>query len=196
MPAFSPPPILFVRHGETDWNRDMRFQGQRDIPLNALGRRQAARNGRVIAPLIADGRWRWTVSPLGRTRQTCEIIRAGLGNDAVDVVIDERLKEISFGAWEGMTALEIEDTDPAGHEARNADKWRHCTPGGESYAQMAKRVGGWLGDLEQPTIAVSHGGVMRALMHLCTGMPTDVAPVQHTPQDRIVLFKHGTMTFI
>ncbi len=189
------PPILFVRHGETDWNRAMRFQGQKDIPLNALGRRQAARNGRVLASLVKTGEWHWVASPLGRTRETYEIVRDTSGVTGIEAVFDERLREISFGDWEGMTADEIEETDPAGNQARHADKWGHSIPGGESYAQLATRVGLWLADVSGPTVAISHGGVMRTLMHHCTGIATEIAPSQHTPQDRIVLFKNGAITF-
>ncbi len=188
------PPILFIRHGETDWNRAMRFQGQRDIPLNALGRRQARRNGRVLGPLVAGGGWRWFASPLGRTRETLHLVGEAAELTTVTAGFDDRVQEISFGQWEGLTAREIEETDPAGHRARMADKWRQRTPGGESYAQLAARVADWLDELDEPTVAVSHGGVMRVLMHLCTGISTDIAPMKHTPQDRVVLFRNGAMT--
>src|SRR5687767_6686878 len=71
--ALDRPPLLFLRHGETDWNRALRFQGQCDIPLNEIGRRQAARNGRAIAGILRASRWRSVASPLGRSIETMRI---------------------------------------------------------------------------------------------------------------------------
>jgi broad specificity phosphatase PhoE len=75
------PPFFMIRHGETDWNREKRYQGQVDIPLNALGREQAAGNGRLLASLGHDwAQWRFYSSPLGRARDTMEILRGEHGS--------------------------------------------------------------------------------------------------------------------
>ena len=102
------PKLLFVRHGETDWNRAGRMQGQLDIPLNDRGRRQAARNGRVMAGLVAGGDWSVAVSPLGRTRETLQIMLDG-GVAAATPVDDDRLKQVGFGKLEGLTPQEIRE---------------------------------------------------------------------------------------
>ena len=69
--------IYFVRHGQTDWNAEKRLQGQTDIPINARGRAQARRNGRLLAGYLADpAALDYVASPLGRTRETMEILRA------------------------------------------------------------------------------------------------------------------------
>jgi broad specificity phosphatase PhoE len=71
--------IYFVRHGETDWNREARLQGQRDVPLNALGRVQAGEAGRKLAALVPDpGSLAYIASPLGRTRETMELLRGAM----------------------------------------------------------------------------------------------------------------------
>lgn len=189
------PPFLFIRHGETDWNRELRLQGQTDIPLNTVGRSQAARNGRALAPLLADGEWKRVASPLGRTRHTMEIALAEAGREGADYACDDRLKEVSFGAWEGFTIDELSATSADATAAREADKWNFVPPDGESYAMLAGRVRGWLEHLDAPTLVVAHGGVMRVLLHLTTGVPAAQAPTLPTPQDKVLLFADRSVEY-
>src|SRR6266542_617734 len=99
-----PPPLLYyIRHGETDWNREGRLQGQRDVPINANGRAQARQSGEILRGLIArepETALDYVSSPLGRARETMEILRATLGLDPRSYRVDERLTEVSFGRWE------------------------------------------------------------------------------------------------
>src|SRR5262249_25444742 len=102
------PVLYFVRHGETDWNRERRLQGQHDVPLNALGRDQATRCGVVLRELLArTGRaaeeFDFVASPLGRARETMERVRRELGVPPEVYRTDPRLAELSFGSWEGLT---------------------------------------------------------------------------------------------
>ena len=106
MAALDWPELYFVRHGETNWNAEGRYQGAKDIPLNDRGRGQAALNGELLKQLLErSGRtatdFTWYVSPLGRTRETMDLVRAGVGEPLPDVTIDPRLIEISFGIYEG-----------------------------------------------------------------------------------------------
>ena len=80
--------LYLVRHGETDWNAEGRIQGQRDVPLNARGRAQARRNGEVLRDLLGEraGTIRYLASPLGRTRETMEIIREAIHPDTARVL--------------------------------------------------------------------------------------------------------------
>src|ERR1700712_4330203 len=112
MSDFNWPELYFVRHGETDWNAEGRYQGSRDIPLNARGRAQAALNGALLKTLLErSGRaatdFSWYVSPLGRTRETMDNIRRQIGEPVPDVAIDPRLIEISFGIHEGHLHTEL-----------------------------------------------------------------------------------------
>lgn len=93
------PTIYFIRHGQTDWNAEGRFQGQCDIPLNDTGRAQAGRNGRALATAIgaADG-FDFVSSPLQRASETMRILRRELGLDPTDFRTDARLVEINVGA--------------------------------------------------------------------------------------------------
>jgi probable phosphoglycerate mutase len=182
------PPIIFIRHGETDWNREERFQGQKDIPLNALGRGQAERNGRAVAGILATREWRLVASPLGRTVETMQIALAAAGRAGARFTTDPMLKEASFGEWEGLTLSEITLSQPDLAQQREMDKWGFVPPAGESYSMLAQRVDGWVRTIDAPTLVVGHGGVLRALLHLLAGLPSHDAPHLAAPQDRVILF--------
>src|SRR3990172_9980252 len=118
--------LYFVRHGETDWNLAKRYQGQRDIPLNATGRAQAARNGRVLAQTLgADATtFDYVASPLARARETMEIVRRELALAPEEYRTDERLKEIHYGHWEGLLWDDLPRLDPPGGAAPTAHTLR------------------------------------------------------------------------
>ena len=181
-------PIIFIRHGETDWNRQARLQGQKDIPLNALGERQAARNGRALTGILSTQCWRAVASPLQRATHTMRIVLAAAGKADMAFDTEPLLKELSYGQWEGMTLPEVAARDPDGARRREVDKWGFVPPSGESYAFAAKRVVGWLETLRKPTLVVAHGGILRILLHRLAGLPAHDAPHLATPQDRVVLF--------
>src|SRR6266516_6109962 len=96
--------LLLVRHGETDWNRDSRWQGGSDTRLNDLGREQ----GRTLAEQLDGDIDVVYSSDLARARETAEIVAAKLG---LEVRLDPRLRERGFGSWEGLTTTEIEERD-------------------------------------------------------------------------------------
>src|SRR5262245_52347192 len=160
--------IYFVRHGETDWNLAQRYQGQRDIPLNATGRYQAKRNGRVLAEVLAGAAASldYVASPLSRARGTMEIIRRGLMLAPTACRTDDRLREVHYGHWEGRLSAEVPHTDPEGYAARLADAWHWQPSGGESYRMLSDRVALWLGEVKRDTVVVSHGGVSKVLRGL------------------------------
>jgi broad specificity phosphatase PhoE len=189
--------VYIVRHGETDWNAERRYQGQRDIPLNSKGRSQARRNGealRALLPGIAG--IAYVASPLGRARETMQIIRGALGLPAAGYAIDERLKELSYGDWEGQLQADLPATDPAGWAARAPDPYRWRPTGGESYADLTVRAVDWLSGVERDTLVAAHGGVMRTLQaHVC-GLDAERVPVLDAPQDRVLVLADGQMRWI
>jgi len=163
------PTIYYIRHGETEWNAEGRLQGVQDIPLNDLGRKQAANAGNILIGLFArDGRNEqslpFVASPLGRARSTMELVRGVLKLPVDDYAVDDRLREIGYGSWEGSTLAQMQASDPAVFAARQADKWTVSPPGGESYLQVQARVCDWYNQLTADTVAVAHGGTARALM--------------------------------
>ena len=119
----SHPTLVFIRHGETEWNVARRLQGQRDIPLNDRGRAQARRNGQMAATHIPGiAAYDFVASPLERARETMEIARAAMDLDPTAYRIDDRLREITFGDWEGLTPEELRETQPDLVDAREEDK--------------------------------------------------------------------------
>ena len=191
------PTIYFIRHGETDWNRIGRLQGQTDVPINATGRRQAARNGALLAELrddIAD--CQFIASPLLRTRQTMQIVLESLGRSEDDFTTDERLIEINFGEWEGLTWKQLKAADRAAYDARYRDPWNVSAPGGESYAELSARTGDWLNSLTRPAVVVSHGGISRCLRGIVLALPPAEVPHLIVPQDRIMLIDDGAVEWL
>ena len=163
------PVIYYIRHGETECNADGRLQGTQDIPLNDLGRRQAAAAGVILADLFArDGRSEtslgFVASPLGRARSSMELVRGSLKLPPDQYAVDTRLREIGYGEWEGSTLSQMQAQDPDVFARRQADKWTVPPPGGESYAEVQARVSDWYSQLTADTVAVAHGGTARALM--------------------------------
>jgi probable phosphoglycerate mutase len=176
MPA---PTIYYVRHGLTDWNVQQRLQGRHDVPLNAEGRGQAARCGEILRDLLAcDGKapaqLGYVSSPLGRARTTMEIVRATLGLEPADFPVDERLAEIAFGEWEGLTYDDVLKRDKDVVARRESNKWGFKPPGGESYVQVTARIRAWYETVDKDTLVAAHGGTARALVaHLQIAQPED-----------------------
>lgn len=184
--------LFVVRHGETDWNAQGRMQGQQDIPLNAVGEDQARAVGQRLIQLAPDvASLRFIASPMLRTRQTMDILRATLGLSVGGYALDERLKELTFGEWEGLTWKEVRKVDPERAALRMADKWAYVPPGGESYAMLADRVALWLSEQESDAVVVAHGGTARVMLYLIAGVPPERAPLIDIWQGRVMSFQRG-----
>jgi broad specificity phosphatase PhoE len=193
------PTIYYIRHGETEWNAVGRFQGTRDIPLNARGRDQAVTAGAILSPLLAGDRrapaaMPFVASPLGRARRTMELVREVLKLPAAGYDVDDRLREIGYGQWEGLTLPEMQLHDAATFASRDLDKWGIAAPAGESYASVTLRVRDWFDSLRADTVTVAHGGTMRALM-VVLGVATPLEAAD-TPigQGVVYVFRDGRMS--
>lgn len=185
--------VYFVRHGQTDWNREQRYQGQRDIPLNALGRSQATANGRTLAGALGAKATNidYVSSPLLRARETMELIRAELGLPTGGYRTDERLREINYGRWEGELWTELPTRDPEGFAAREADKWDWRPVCGESYRELSERVIEWLDSVRRDVVVTAHGGVMRVLRGHVMGLGPDEMFSLDVPQDKVLVLEAG-----
>lgn len=183
--------IYLVRHGQTEFNRERRIQGHVDSALTELGVRQAKAVGRLLRDLIREPRgWRLISSPLGRAHATAELISAKLGG--LPVELDDRLKEMSWGAYDGRLRAELEAEEP---ETFGKTGWAFDAQIGESYDAVSARVGAWLASLppepERRIIAVSHGISGRVLRGLYANLDRDEASLQDVPQDAVYLLQHG-----
>jgi broad specificity phosphatase PhoE len=192
------PVLYYVRHGETDFNRQGRLQGRRDTPLNAHGRQQAAECGALLRDLfVRDHRqaqdFKYVSSPLRRACETMEILRATLGLQVHDYEIDARLIEIAYGEWEGLTLDEIEMRNAGVLSARERDKWDFAPPGGgESYRELADRIGNWYNSLYADTVVAAHGGGVRALMAISNIVSEEEATHAQIAQGVVYVFANGT----
>lgn len=190
-------PLCVVRHGETDWNAESRLQGQQDIPLNGKGRAQAESVGRALRQTHPECLgYDFVASPLIRARETMRLMRAQMGLEPDAYRLDDRLKELTFGAWEGFTWDEMKRRDPQGCAARDADKWAFRPPGGESYEMLSVRIAGWLESLSGPTLAVTHGGVARVLLGLLAGLSHRDLPNMDIVQGRALVFENGAARWV
>ena len=149
--------IIIWRHGRTEWNVVDRFQGQADIPLDAVGYAQAARAAEVLAAYRPVGLYS---SDLSRSYQTAEVLAERTG---LEIITDKRLQEIHVGSWEGLLGEEIRAADPelarrlwAGEDVRRS-------PTGESPSEVAERMVEALIDIaesaanDSTVVVVTHG---------------------------------------
>jgi alpha-ribazole phosphatase len=157
--------LFLVRHGETDWNRDGRYQGQTDVPLNAEGRRQAA----LLRDRLRDERFTGCfTSALGRAVESAEIVLAAR---ACPIRPTAGLNELHYGEWEGLTTAEIKARFADSWAAFIADPVRNAPPGGETRLQLRDRVVGVLDAIaaeyrgrDASLLVAAHGGTIRALV--------------------------------
>lgn len=134
-------------------------------------------------------------SPLGRARQTAEIICAELGLDSAALFVAPLLVEHDLGRWAGLTADERDALFPGAREARKRDKWNYVVPGGESYAAALFRAREWLAARRHTpvTIAVTHEMISRTIQGAYLGLePAGVLRRSH-PHDRVYRLRDGSI---
>jgi probable phosphoglycerate mutase len=162
------PRLLLVRHGETEWNRQGRFQGQIDVPLNDNGRAQGEKAAEFLQPVAIDAAY---TSFMARPKETAEIILQHHGGLTLHSV--NELQEISHGEWEGLFESEIEDNYPGLLEQWQSQPETVQMPGGENLEQVWQRsIAAWKdivaahsgGDQVQTVLVVAHDAVNKALL--------------------------------
>jgi probable phosphoglycerate mutase len=159
--------LLLARHGETDWNRERRWQGHADRPLNDTGRAQARALAETLAGRGIDA---IHASDLLRARETAEIVGARLG---LPVALEPGLREVDVGEWSGLRAGEAEARFPDGFRRWQAGG--HGWLQGESYEEMGARVVATVLRLATANpggtlLVVTHGGSIRACQAAASGL--------------------------
>lgn len=160
------PRLYIVRHGETDWNAEGRLLSFTDQPLNARGEQQAA----ALAAELAGVRWdRAFSSPRIRARRTAEIVLA-TRDDAPSLVVEDRLREMDFGPYEGWSEAQLEADPVAVTRRRDGVQ----IPGIEPEEEVAERAAAFLAsmaDTAGTTLVVAHGRLLRILLATALGLP-------------------------
>lgn len=164
--------LLLIRHGQTLWNAELRYQGQADVPLNELGRRQAEALARRLAGETIHAVY---ASDLQRAVDTATPLAA---SHRLEIITDARLRELNFGEWEGHTFEEIRRREPERYQAWLRNPEQFSAPGGETGAQLRERVQAWLEDAraqhdEQTVAVVAHGGSLMTLLQITLGLPPE-----------------------
>jgi broad specificity phosphatase PhoE len=156
-----PASVYLARHGQTAYNLEGRFQGQRQIPLDDTGREQAAELAQRASAYGFRALW---CSPLLRARETADIVAARIGLEPIE---DARMMETDAGDWTDHSFIEVRAREPERFDAFAAADPAFAFPGGESFAQQEQRVSAGLADVERgrlPALVVCHGMVIRAAM--------------------------------
>lgn len=182
--------VIIVRHGETLWNLQRRYQGHGDSPLTATGRAQADAVGRRLKSVPVDA---FIASDLGRTRETAAIITRHTGHIPA---LDSRLRERSFGVLEGLTTAEIRERHPTVFQRLEANDPDFVIPGGESLRQHYHRnidflVGSTTAYAGSTVVLVSHGGLLDSAFRHVAGIPLNRPRCFVTANASISIFRYG-----
>ena len=199
-------PIYLFRHGETVWNAEKRAQGHLDSPLTATGREQARIMGEGLARELkqtgyAPAEIVVRSSPLGRVRETLVIAAQAAGLAQGTASFDHRLREMSWGDWDGLNGVEIEARWPGQMAVRRQEKWHFLPPNGENYIMAAERAQTALDDIvalaaDRPVAVFAHGGIGRVLRGLFVRAPQADILEMDQPQDAFFRLHGGAIARI
>jgi broad specificity phosphatase PhoE len=186
--------VYLIRHGETAWNLDQVFRGRADIPLSERGQQQAQLLGQALAerPVAAV-----YSSPLSRARETAAPLAEELG---LEVLVDERLVDMSFGEWEGLSVTDVEQRWPELHEVWTRTPAAFSAPGGETLSAVLARSRAAFEEISErhPVAAiVSHRVICKLLLCHALGVgekgfwrvrldTASVSVVENDGEDRVV----------
>jgi len=189
MPSY--PKIWFLRHGQTEWNKDYRLQGQLDSPLTDQGIADAQRQAGLMAPILEE-KPAVFVSPLGRARATAEIALGGM-----PFLTDNRLMEIHAGRWQGRLREDILADHPEWAEKRpSALEVYEAAPEGEGLQAFHTRITAFLEELTMPTVIVAHGLLGQVLRAQVRGLNLSDAGHLSNRQGCIYVLQDGTETLL
>ncbi|ALS00932.1 hypothetical protein ATZ33_05980 [Enterococcus silesiacus] len=193
--------IYLLRHGETEYNRQGIYQGTLDSPLTPLGKRQVKENGLLLKQKLRtfdDQEIAFFYSPLGRTKQSAQIIYETLDRQVINLIKDEQLKEVNIGSWNGKNRQAIiAETKDKGYNEFN---WYFKSPNGETYKDVQLRCTKWLEEIktvkQQHIIVMSHGLLGRVLRGSILKLPYEKTIQLDVPQTGFFIVQESGLEYI
>lgn len=189
--------IYLLRHGQTRYNAELRLQGRCNSELTPRGEAQALAMGARLADLLTDpASWTLYASPLGRARQTAELVCQQLGLDKERIIWDDRLVELGMGEWESCQIPALRLAHPELDTGKG--DWYLQAPGAESFESIQRRAHQWLQDpaLAERAIVISHGLLGAMLRGVYADLDYEATWAQELPQDAFYKLQDGHITRI
>lgn len=191
------PPTLFgiLRHGQTKWNTIQKIQGSKNSPLTDIGKTDTKKWAKQLASYKWD---RIIASDLGRVRETVAILNKHLN---LPVLYDKRLREQSWGEWEGLTLPQLKADHGKELRVREAEDWNFSAPGGETRTEVQKRTFAALQDAGeqwkgQRILIITHQGVLKVLLYSITGRKFSATKDPLADHDCFHLVEYSQKQFI
>jgi len=192
------PTIYLLRHGQTEWNVQGRYQGQLDSPLTKLGEKQAQENALKLNQYIDTKTTKFFVSPLGRAKSTALLMASTLNKESSEIIFEKNIQEFNYGIFEGKTKDFCQTKLKAEFEAREADKWNYILEGGESYVMVSKRLKSWLATIqnEKVIVIIAHEMINRTLRGLYLNLETKKTLTLFQANDVLIKLENGVETIL
>lgn len=189
--------IYLLRHGQTQFNKELRLQGHCNSDLTALGLAQAEAMANTLAAILEQPKdWTLYSSPLGRALHTAQIISERLSLPTHAIRQDKRVMEIGLGEWEQQSAPDLARQNP--HISQQVLSWYLKAPGAERLIDAQARLASWLQDplLPQQVIVVAHGLSGALLRGVYAGLEEEAVWAQEIPQDAFFKLQDGQISRI
>ena len=192
------PTIYLLRHGQTEWNVEGRYQGQMDSPLTLKGIEQAKENALKLEKHLNMREVTFFSSPLGRAKSTAFLIVDALDMLKEQIVFDERIQEFNYGLFEGKTKEYCRAELKSKFDEREANKWSYVLEGGESYEMVTLRLKSWLKSVQSKKIiiVVAHEMINRALRGLYLNLETKKTLTLFQNNDVLIKLENGVETIL
>ncbi|CAA6808941.1 MAG: Phosphoglycerate mutase family (Rhiz) [uncultured Sulfurovum sp.] len=188
------PTIYLLRHGQTLWNAQGRYQGQLDSALTSKGEKQAKTNALKLNQYIDIKEVKFFASPLGRAKVTAEIIARCNGLESSKIIFEQEIQEFNYGIFEGKTKAYCQEVYAKEFSDREADKFNYVLEGGESYVKVFERLKRWLASIqeEEVIVVVAHEMINRALRGIYCNMSSEEMLTLRQANDVLIKLENGS----
>ena len=188
------PTIILLRHGQTEWNLESRYQGRGDSPLTIEGKKQSKESAKKLKRYIESfDNIQIYSSPIDRAKSSAYIICDEIGVKREEIIFDNLLKEFSYGIFEGKTKDECKELYPDIFREREKSKWSYKIEGGESYIDVTKRLKKWLKkiDNKKTVVIVAHEMINRTLRGIYRDLDRDEILELRQSNNTVFLLREG-----